>query len=76
MDMESLVDVVVSDPAVLGGEPVFRGTRVPVQSLIDCLAGGGSVGRFLDDYPSVPRDAALAVLRSAGEYIRGNACRR
>jgi uncharacterized protein (DUF433 family) len=48
---------------------------VPVQSLIDCLAGGDSLDRFLDDYPSVPRDAALAVLRLAGEIIRGQAGR-
>jgi uncharacterized protein (DUF433 family) len=41
--MESNADIVVSDPAVLGGEPVFRGTRVPVQALIDCLAAGDSV---------------------------------
>ncbi len=69
--MGSLMDVVVKDPAVMGGEPVFRGTRVPVQSLIDHLASGGSINRFLDDFPTVSREAAVAVLRLAGEYIRG-----
>jgi uncharacterized protein (DUF433 family) len=73
--MEPTADIVVSDPAVLGGEPVFRGTRVPVQALIDCLAAGDSVDSFLDDFPSVPRDAALTVLRLAGEYLRAQAGR-
>ena len=66
---------VSSNPGILGGAVVFRGTRVPVQALIDCLAAGDSVDSFLDDFPSVPRDAALTVLRLAGEYLRAQAGR-
>ena len=60
--------VVHSDPEILGGTPVFVGTRVPVQALIDCLEGGHSLSEFLDDFPSVTRDLAVAALE--GGYGR------
>jgi uncharacterized protein (DUF433 family) len=53
---------VVSDPAVLGGTPVFAGTRVPAQTLLDYLVAGDGLEAFLDQYPSVSREQALATL--------------
>ena len=55
--------LVVSDPGILGGKPVFRGTRLPVQSLFDYLADGLSLDYFLETFPSVTREHATAVLR-------------
>ena len=57
--------VVVSDPDILGGTPCFRGTRVPVDSLIDYLEAGDSLDEFLDNFPSVSREAAIAALEEA-----------
>jgi uncharacterized protein (DUF433 family) len=57
--------VIVSDPEILGGTPCFRGTRVPVDSLIDYLEAGDSLGVFLDNFPSVSREAAIAALEEA-----------
>jgi uncharacterized protein (DUF433 family) len=57
--------VIVSDPEVLGGTPCFRGTRVPVDSLIDYLEAGDSLDEFLDNFPSVGREAAVAALEEA-----------
>jgi uncharacterized protein (DUF433 family) len=53
------------DPEVLGGTPVFVGTRVPVQNLIDCLESGYSIDEFLDDFPSVTREQIIAFLEQA-----------
>jgi uncharacterized protein (DUF433 family) len=50
------------DPEVLGGTPVFRGTRVPVRTLIEYLEGGQTVDDFVDDFPSVRREQVVAVL--------------
>ncbi len=57
--------VIVSHPEILGGTPCFRGTRVPVDSLIDYLEAGDSLDEFLDNFPSVSRDAAIAALEQA-----------
>ena len=62
MERES---VVVSDPEILGGTPCFRGTRVPVDSLIDYLEAGDTLDEFLNNFPSVSRDAAIVVLEEA-----------
>ncbi len=53
------------DPQILGGTPVFIGTRVPAQALIDYLERGHSLGEFLDDFPTVSHDQAIAVLELA-----------
>jgi uncharacterized protein (DUF433 family) len=57
--------VVHSDPDILGGTPVFVGTRVPVQALIDYIEGGHSLNEFLDDFPTVTREIAIAALEQA-----------
>lgn len=62
--MASADSVIVKDPQILGGEPVFRNTRVPFQALIDYLEGGQSLDESLLDFPTVTRDAAIASLVS------------
>ena len=58
-----------SDPEIVGGTPVFVGTRVPVQTLLDYLEGGDPLDAFLDDFPSVSREQAIAVLELAKEML-------
>jgi len=67
--MNSLNNIVMSLPDLLGGTPVFKGTRVPVQNLIDCLEAGDSIDLFLYDFPSVSREQVLAVLESTRQQI-------
>lgn len=59
------LSIVVSDPEILGGTPCFRGTRVPVDSLIDYLEAGDSLDEFLENFPSVSREAAIMALEEA-----------
>ncbi len=61
--------VIVKDPDVLGGTAVFRGTRVPFQSLLDYLEGGQNLDDFLDDFPTVSREAAVAALEQAKSLL-------
>lgn len=61
--------VIVKDPEILGGEPVFRDTRVPFQALIDYLEGGQNLDEFLSDFPTVTRDAAIASLEEAKSLV-------
>jgi len=58
---------ILADPEILGGEPVFRGTRVPVASLFEHLESGCSLDEFLGNFPSVSREMAVAVLAGAQE---------
>ncbi len=60
-------EVISSDPEVQGGAAVFTGTRVPVKNLIDYLEAGDSLEEFLDDFPSVTREQAVAALELAKE---------
>ena len=60
--------VIHRDPEILGGTPVFVGTRVPVQALLDYLEAGRPLAEFLDDFPSVSRSHAIPVLERAKEY--------
>jgi uncharacterized protein (DUF433 family) len=65
MTIEDLKGVVHSDPEILGGTPVFVGTRVPLQNLIDYLEGGESIEDFLDGFPSVKREQVIVVIEAA-----------
>lgn len=65
--------VVRSDPDILGGTPVFVGTRVPVQALIDYIASNHSLNEFLDDFPTVTREIAIAALEQAKAHLIANA---
>jgi uncharacterized protein (DUF433 family) len=57
--------VIIKDEKILGGTPVFRGTRVPFQALLDYLEGGQNLEEFLDDFPTVSHEAAIAALELA-----------
>lgn len=57
--------VIVQDPEILGGEPVFVGTRVPVKSLFDHLEAGDSIEDFLDGFPSVKREQVVTLLEES-----------
>lgn len=57
--------VIVRDPDILSGQPVFRGTRVPFQALLDYLEGGDSLDEFLEQYPGVSREEAIGALEEA-----------
>ena len=65
--------VIHSDPDILGGTPVFVGTRVPVQNLIDCLEAGDSLDDFLNSFPSVEKKQAVAALEIAREALESSA---
>ncbi len=64
MTMEDLKGIVHSDPEIMGGAPVFAGTRVPLQNLIDALEGGETIEDFLEGFPSVKRSQAIAVIEA------------
>jgi uncharacterized protein (DUF433 family) len=67
--MKEQGSVVHRDPEILGGTPVFVGTRVPVKSLLDYLEAGRPLDEFLDDFPSVSREQAVATLEEAKHYL-------
>jgi uncharacterized protein (DUF433 family) len=60
--------VVTQHPDILGGEPVFAGTRVPAKSLFDHLEAGDSIEQFLEGFPSVKREQVVALLEEAREH--------
>ena len=64
---------IVSDPEIMAGTPVFRGTRVPFQTLLDYLGSGAPLEEFLDDFPSVSRKLAIAALQQAGDLALAHA---
>ena len=65
-DTESVVEV---SPDLLGGTPVFRGTRVPVSTLFDYLAAGDTVERFLDHFPTVKHEQVVALLEEVKDQF-------
>jgi uncharacterized protein (DUF433 family) len=60
-----MATVIIKDQNILGGEPVFRGTRVPFKVLTDYLEGGDTLDQFLEQYPSVTRELAIAAIEEA-----------
>ena len=62
-------ETIIRDPEILGGTPVFRGTRVPVQIFMDHLEAGDTLDEFLDGFPSVSRDQAIAFLEEAKKLV-------
>ena len=64
-----MTPLVVRDPEILGGTPVFYGTRVPVQTLIDYLSAGDDLDEFLADFPTVKREQAEAFLERAKDAL-------
>lgn len=62
-------DIISVDADILSGQPVFTGTRVPVESLYDHLEAGISIDEFLDDFPSVSKDQAIALISIANKIL-------
>lgn len=71
--MKPSAPAIQSDAEILGGTPVFTGTRVPVQTLFDYLEAGDNLDKFLDEFPSVSREQAIAVLELAREGVLSGA---
>jgi uncharacterized protein (DUF433 family) len=67
--MSNRKNVVEIDPEKLGGTPVFHGTRVPIKNLFDSWEGGESLDEFLDQFPTVTREQAVAVLEELKERL-------
>ena len=67
--MLALDAIVRTDSAILGGTPVFAGTRVPIKNLLDYLAAGDSLDIFLDHFPSVTREQAVAAIECARDLL-------
>lgn len=62
-------DLIAIDPEILGGQPVFKGTRVPVETLFDHLEAGVSLEEFLEDFPTVTKEHAIATLELANKLL-------
>lgn len=60
-----MAGVIIKDPEIMGGEPVFRGTRVPFKILTDYLEGGDTLDEFLEQYPGLSRELAIAAIEEA-----------
>lgn len=71
--MTTILSVIHSDPDILGGTPVFVGTRVPVRTLFDYLEAGDSLHDFLEDFPSVTREQVVAALELAKQMLVSHA---
>ena len=71
--MPATPPVIHTDPDILGGVPVFAGTRVPVRALVDYLGGGQPLAEFLEDFPSVSREQAVAALRLVAQALAADA---
>ena len=69
MELKELISI---DPEVLGGQPVFKGTRVPIETLFDHLEAGISLREFLDDFPTVTQGQAVAALEIANRMLTSN----
>ena len=65
-----MAQAIIRDPEIMHGTPVFRGTRVPVQTLFDYLEGGDSLDEFLEGFPTVSRELALQALEEAKQLPR------
>ncbi len=66
MDIRELITI---DPDILGGQPVFKGTRVPIESLFDHLEAGVPLDEFLDDFPTVAKEQAISLLYIANKML-------
>ena len=66
--------VITSDPEIMSGTPVFVGTRVPFQTLLDYLEAGQPLSEFLEDFPTVSRERAITALEQAKDALLTRAC--
>lgn len=67
--MVNIRNYISIDPEILGGQPVFKGSRVPIETLFDHLEKGISLDEFLSDFPTVSKDQAIAVIDIAGKIM-------
>jgi uncharacterized protein (DUF433 family) len=67
--MQNIRDLITIDPETMGGQPVFKGTRVPVESLFDHLEEGISLDQFLLEFDTVSRHQAIAIMEIAGKLL-------
>ena len=67
--MQNIKDIISIDPEIQGGQAVFKGTRVPIESLFMHLEQGVSLNEFLEDFPTVSREQAVAVLEIAEKIV-------
>ena len=67
--MDNIKNIITIDPEILGGEPVFKNTRVPIETLFIHLEKGISLDEFLQDFPSVERNLVIAVIEIAGKLV-------
>jgi uncharacterized protein (DUF433 family) len=67
--MDSIKNIISIDPEILGGQPVFKGTRVPVESLFSHLEKGVSLDEFLEDFPTVSKEQAVSILEIAEKIV-------
>lgn len=65
--------IISISPEIMGGTPVFAGTRVPIETLLDYLKSGESIDDFLDGFPTVSREQVIALLEEAGKQLIGMA---
>ena len=71
--VDAMKPVILSDPDIMGGTPCFAGTRVPFQTLLDFLEAGDPLDEFLENFPSVSREMAVAALQQAGDLALAHA---
>ena len=69
-NLKTYAERIIRDSGICGGESVFKGTRVPVEALLNNLSAGVSLDEFLDNFPSVAREQALAVLRFSNQTLK------
>ena len=67
--MQNIKDLITIDPETMGGQPVFKGTRVPIESLFDHLECGVSLDEFLDEFDTVSKDQAIAIMEIASKIL-------
>ena len=72
--MSEQAPVITSDPEIMSGTPVFAGTRVPFQTLLDYLEAGQPLSEFLEDFPTVSRERAITALEQAKDALLTRAC--
>lgn len=71
--MPENASIISTSPEIMGGTPVFAGTRVPIQTLLDYLKAGESIDDFLDGFPTVTREQVIALLEEVGKQLVGMA---
>ena len=67
--MKNIKDLITIDPEIMGGQPVFKGTRVPIETLFDHLEEGVSLDEFLSDFETVSKEQAIAIMEIASEIL-------